>query len=156
MAWFPCCCECDACDFCSDGCMPEEMQVDLSCFSDTAFCSNCDEDANGSYVVSPFLSECSRLYGGQAFENECNFGSGKSGPQITVVVSKPTVNYLITITVVINHLFATTTVTYVKNYGTTKPDCRTLSGESLTRTSVSSPFGNVCDVNTDPAILTAL
>lgn len=157
MAWFPCCCECNACTYCEDECAPNEWLVEITSFSDSASCTNCDEDANGSFVLPP-TSTCGWTYGalGGPFVS-CDFGPGNAGPRITALISQNFGGqYLITITVVVTHVSTSTTVTFQKNYGTTKPDCLNFADESIPHVSTVNASGIVCSVNTDPCLITSI
>lgn len=142
------------CTHCSTGTMPEEWQVDLTGFTDVATCTNCAE-LNASWIFANTIlisfGACIVRKGGIDNTNVCNFGpsgdsgAGGTGPAIDVSVYLSGGTYRVRADVVINSLFAQTTIVYEKNYGASKPNCTALSGESLPLISVTNNgFGNIC------------
>lgn len=150
------CCEgCDTCALCSDGCEPDAWQVDFTGYTNSGSCTNCATYLNVSRVIStPIGGDCEKQDGITDTLTACLFEL--TPPRCRVTVRTQSSNYYIRVVYAFNTGFAITTVTYEKNYGTTKPNCRALSAEEIPYLSHTSNIGDICTVPSDPCLLTAL
>ena len=73
-------CGCSSCcSTCADG-GPDQLQVDISGFTDGGFCSTCDETYNGTFVLDRYCGSCRISVGDDESVTVCGWSYTFSSP----------------------------------------------------------------------------
>lgn len=128
MGWWPCGGCLDACEHCDGGYVPNVWKVVIAGLANNGGCTNCPT-YNATYLVPVVRGLECRSY---LFHDFDCFTSAAFDDGVYVGVDLVAGNYVITVRLVFQVSAGNQeTITYLKNYGATKPDCLNLTDEDI-------------------------